>query len=372
MREKTPTSTGIQQHPSGHLPQPRDTRRRRSWTWLIGLVVLSAAGVGALAALDVNWDDVLAPADDMVLIPAGEFEMGSAEFEGDGSRICDLVCHIPQETLPIHTLKLDAFYMDRTPVTNAQFRRFVKATGYVTQAEQPTDIHEPWSIVFTPPAYMPPTLADETRWWSPVAGADWRHPDGPNSTIDGLDEHPVVHISWHDAEAYAKWAGKRLPTEAEFEYAARGGLAGKRFVWGNELKPDGKWMANIWQGNFPIENTKEDGWYRTSPVKAFPPNGYGLYDMSGNVWQWCGDWYRQDYYRVSPEQNPQGPPSGQLIPQGGNEREEPKFIPMRVQRGGSFLCSDTYCKGYMPGTRGKGDPDSAVNHNGFRCVRSAK
>jgi sulfatase modifying factor 1 len=375
MRKQASAPSGIQQQQPSAAGPPRDRRRgrQRSWRWLVGLAVLIAAGFGTLVALGVDWDEWRAPADDMVLIPGGKFEMGSNEFEGNGPGACDTFCHIPNETLPIHTVELDSFWMDRTPVTNAQFRRFVKATGYVTQAELPQEEgHPPWSIVFTPPSRMPPTLSDESQWWAPVRGADWRHPEGPGSSIDGLDDHPVVHISWNDAHAYAKWAGKRLPTEAEFEYAARGGLEQKRFVWGDQLNPDGKWMANIWQGTFPIENTKEDGWDHTSPVKAFPPNGYGLYDMSGNVWQWCSDWYRRDYYQYSPAKNPQGPDEGELIPQGASANGEPKSIPMRVQRGGSFLCSDVYCKGYMPGTRGKSDPVSAANHTGFRCVRSAR
>jgi formylglycine-generating enzyme required for sulfatase activity len=356
--------------PRSDIPHRRGPRR--SWKWLVGLAGLFVVGFAALAAFGVDWDEWTAPRDDMVLIPAGTFEMGSDEFDGDGPNHCDIVCHVANETLPIHTVDLDGFWIDRTPVTNAQFRRFVKATHYITDAERVTDEDGTWSIVFKPPHDMPPTLNDETQWWARVPRADWRHPEGPSSSIDGLDDHPVVQISWNDAKAYAEWAGKRLPTEAEFEYAARGGLAQKRFVWGDDLKPDGRWMANIWQGQFPIHNTKEDGWDHTSPVKAFPPNGYGLYDMSGNVWQWCSDWYQHDYYRVSPRKDPQGPQEGELIPQGHRPDKAPVMIPMRVQRGGSFLCSDSYCKGYMPGTRGKSDPASSANHTGFRCVRSAK
>ena len=353
------TPTGITTAPQKPVRAPR---RHQSGKWIHWF------GGGLLAVLVVSvgfawfWPESV-EADDMVLVPAGSFAMGSNEFEGKPE--CDgVLCHIANETLPIHTVELDAFWIDRTPVTNAQFRRFVKATGYVTYAEQPHQERAPWSIVFTPPAEMPEDLHDVRQWWVPVRGADWQHPQGPYSYLDGLDDHPVVHISWHDAQAYAKWAGKRLPTEAEFEYAARGGLAQKRFTWGDDLKPAGRWIANIWQGKFPVQNTKEDGWLGTSPVKTFPPNGYGLHDMSGNVWQWCADWYRADYYPESPRHNPPGPISG--FDPGDSAAPE-----KRVQRGGSFLCSDSYCKGYMPGARGKGEPHSASSHVGFRCVRSA-
>ena len=289
--------------------------------------------------------------------------MGSNEFEGSDPNCCEVVCHIANETLPIHTVELNGFWMDRTPVTNAQFKKFVAATRYITFAEEPKDGTPPGSLVFTPPTEMP-DLHNYQQWWSYVPGANWRHPEGPDSNLDGRDDYPVVHVSWYDAEKYAEWAGKRLPTEAQFEYAARGGLVQKRYAWGDELKPDGKWMANIWQGRFPIENTKEDGWERASPVKAFPANGFGLHDLSGNVWQWCSDWYRPDYYKDSPSRNPPGPEEGFDPAEEG--------LPKRVQRGGSFLCNDSYCKGYMPGARGKGDPISSSNHVGFRCVRAAK
>jgi sulfatase modifying factor 1 len=363
MRKQASAPSGIQQQPSTPA-LPRDRRRggQRSWRWLIGLGVLITAGFGTLVALGVDWNQFRSPPEGMVWVPAGTFEMGSDEFDGPGCAEC--LCHVEYETLPIHTVELDGFWMDRTPVTNAQFRQFVEATGHVTQAEKAEYGLPPGSPVFTPPAEMPPDLKDVSRWWKFVEGANWRHPDGPGSDLVGRDDHPVVHVSWEDAAAYAKWAGKRLPTEAEFEYAARGGLAKKRYVWGDDLKPDGKWMANIWQGRFPIENTKEDGWYGTSPVASFPANGYGLHDMSGNVWQWCSDWYRPEYYAESPRKNPQGPASSY-------DPADPA-TPKRVQRGGSFLCSDSYCKGYMPGSRGKGEATFSASHIGFRCVRSAK
>jgi sulfatase modifying factor 1 len=202
-----------------------------------------------------------------------------------------------------------------------------------------------------------------TQWWLYVPGADWKHPEGPGSSIEGKDDHPVVQICWEDAAAYAKWAGKRLPTEAEWERAARGGLEGQPFVWGETLQPDGKsWPANIWQGHFPDQNTAEDGFPRTAPVKSFSPNGLGLYDMAGNVWEWCSDWYRPDSYAYTPPFNPTGP--GESF-----DPMEPG-VPKRVQRGGSFLCTDQYCTRYRPGARGKGEPRSAASHVGFRCARS--
>jgi formylglycine-generating enzyme required for sulfatase activity len=263
--------------------------------------------------------------------------------------------------------------MDRTAVTNEQFSWFVKQTGYVTVAERqpeaadlpgvPAERRVPGAGVFRPPAGKSvDQCAGCGEWWAFVPGACWKHPEGPGSDLAGREKHPVVHIAWDDAVAYAKWAGKRLPTEAEWELAARGGLDRKRYAWGDELKPGGKWMANIWQGRFPGENTCEDGFYGTAPVRSFPANGYGLYDMSGNVWQWCADWYRPDYYAASPDRNPPGPESS-VDPDG---RGEPK----RVQRGGSFLCSDNYCRRYRVGARGQGEPKTGLSHTGFRCVRA--
>jgi len=264
--------------------------------------------------------------------------------------------------------------MDRTPVTNAQFARFVKATGYVTIAERKPDPKDypgvdpsklvAGSAVFSPPA-ADVALDDITQWWRYAPGASWKTPEGPGTTNQDREEHPVVHIAWEDAEAYAKWAGKRLPTEAEFEFAARGGLDRNRYAWGDDLKPDGKWSANIWQGRFPSNNLAEDGYERTSPVTAFPANGFGLYDVGGNVWQWCADWYRPDYFATlaarGVARNPQGPPDS-YDPQEPGARK-------RVQKGGSFLCSDRYCSRYLVGSRGKGAVDSGGSNTGFRCVR---
>jgi len=267
--------------------------------------------------------------------------------------------------------------MDATDVTNDQFEKFVKATGYRTVAEiAPTKEEFPTappenlvagSTVFTPtPGPVP--LNDMFQWWRYQHGADWRHPEGPDSNLTGRGNYPVVQIAYDDAVAYAKWAGKRLPTEAEWEFAARGGLSGKLYPWGDELKPDGKWMANIYQGQFPVKDTGDDGFAGISPVKSFPPNGYGLYDMAGNVWQWCSDWYRPDYFarlKLAGEEvahNPQGPTSPYDPADPG--------VKKRVHKGGSFLCTEAYCTRYMVGTRGKGEVSTASNHLGFRCVKA--
>ncbi len=294
----------------------------------------------------------------MVWIPGGTFSMGSP-YPGFG------------DARPIHAVELDGFWMDATTVTNEEFANFVRATGYATVAERkpspkdfpdvPEDKLVPGSVVFTPPNHAVP-LNDHRQWWQFVPGACWKHPEGPGSDLKDRDKHPVVHVCWDDAAAYCKWAGKRLPTEAEWEYAARGGLTQKRYVWGDEFRPESKFMANTWQGQFPHTNTKQDGWERTSPVGSYPANGFGLYDMAGNVWQWCADWYRPDYYKQSPRHNPLGPDDC-------FDPMEPG-VPKRVQRGGSFLCNSDYCSRYMPGGRGKGAVDTGNSHVGFRCVLS--
>lgn len=276
------------------------------------------------------------------------------------------------DALPLHKVILDGFWMDRTEVTNRQFAAFVKATGYLTVAERapdpkdfpgaPKELLVPGSLVFTPPAGRV-SLDEHYAWWRYVPGANWKHPEGPASSIDGRDDHPVVHVCWDDAMAYTRWAGKRLPTEAEWEYAARGGLDQKRYVWGDQFRPEGKWQVNNWQGDFPSQNTASDGYVKTAPVGTFPANGFGLVDMAGNVWEWCADWYRPGY-NATQERDPQGPDSSY-------DPAEPQF-PKRVQRGGSFLCSDLYCTRYLPGARGKGATDSGTSHTGFRCVRSPR
>jgi sulfatase modifying factor 1 len=307
---------------------------------------------------------------DMVWITGGEFSMGAA----DAMNMNEVGMHATTDSRPVHRVYVDGFYMDTTDVTNAQFAAFIKATRYVTVAERkpkaedfpgaPPENLVAGAVIFTPPDH-PVSLNNHYQWWNYVPGANWRHPLGPASSIAGKGNHPVVNIAYEDAEAYARWAGKRLPTEAEWEFAARGGLSGKPFVWGDEFRPGGKWMANTHQGQFPLKDTGEDGVIGTSPVKMFPPNGYGLYDMAGNVWQWTSDWYRPDYYKQLAEQggvarNPTGPET----PLDPSEPKEKK----KTQRGGSFLCTDQYCSRYMVGTRGKGEVSTGTNHLGFRCV----
>lgn len=304
----------------------------------------------------------------MVWIEGGEFTMGSSTNEGR-----------PDE-YPRHTVKVDGFWMDATEVTNAQFKAFVDATGYVTTAEKAPDWEElkkqlpagtpkphdsllvAASLVFTPTSHPVP-LYDAAQWWRWQKGADWKHPEGPGSSIEGKENYPVVHVSWDDAVAYAKWAGKRLPTEAEWEYAARGGLKNQPFSWGTEDVESGKQKANTWQGHFPDKNTAWDGFEGLAPVQSFAPNAYGLYDMAGNVWEWCSDWYRADSYKDRAGQvaiNPQGP-SESFDP------EEPN-TPKRVVRGGSFLCHGSYCSSYRVSARMKTAPDTGLQHTGFRCV----
>jgi formylglycine-generating enzyme required for sulfatase activity len=308
----------------------------------------------------------------MVWIPAGEFTMGTS---ASGAW--------PDEGPP-HRVFVDGFWMDDHEVTNAEFSRFVEATGHIATAERPPDVEEilqqsppgtpppreemrvPGSLVFTPPD-KPVPLDDFSQWWKWTPGASWRAPEGPGSSIENRRDHPVVQVSWDDAVAYARWAGKRLPTEAEWERAARGGLDGKPYVWGDE-PPDTANRANIWQGHFPDENTARDGYIRTAPVKSFKPNGFGLYDMAGNVWEWCADWYRHDLYRERTGafsgvvRNPQGPERSMNPAQ--------PFTPQRVQRGGSFLCNDAFCSRYRPSARHGCAPDTGMSHVGFRCVKS--
>ncbi len=306
----------------------------------------------------------------MVWIPGGEFSMGSVSSETG---------HCSPETvadaLPVIRVYVDGFWADRTEVTNAQFAKFVAATGYRTIAEiAPTQEQFPTappaslvagSIVFQP-TVGEVRLDQHLQWWRYAAGASWKHPEGAGSDLEGREDHPVVHIAFADALAYAQWAGKRLPTEAEWEFAARGGLSGKVFPWGDEFQPSGKAMANTWQGKFPVRDEGLDGFRGVAPVAKFPPNNYGLHDVAGNVWEWVSDWYRPDAFAkmVLTEgvaRNPKGPESSLDPAEPGAQK--------RGQRGGSFLCTDQYCTRYMVGTRGKGEVSSGSSHVGFRCVK---
>ena len=342
-------------------PQVR-TRSPLRW-FVLAIVAVPVAAIGLVVWLTWPTDEVDALADAtpprMVRVPGATFTMG----RDDG----------PDDEKPPHEVTVGPFEMDETEVTNAQFAAFVKATGYQTVAERKPDPAKypgapehrlvPGSAVFYPidAPLQGPWLTPHPPWWRYVTGASWRHPEGPPSTVRDRGNYPVVQIAWEDAAAYAKWAGKRLPTEAEWEFAARGGLDRKPYCWGDANQGDGgKWYANTYQGQFPKEDRGADGFAGLSPVKSFPPNGYGLYDVSGNAWEWCSDWYDPRYYATSPKANPPGPAEGRVFDDDG---------PQRVRRGGSFLCDDHYCRRYLPTARDKNPPDSSANHTGFRCVR---
>lgn len=303
-------------------------------------------------------------APDIVFISGGSFRMGSDK-------------HYPEEA-PAHTVTVGDFWIDRTPVTNRQFRKFANETGHVTVAEiKPNADDYPGalphmlkagSLVFTPPKGEV-DLRDWSQWWNFKFGANWRRPYGPRSSVSGLDDHPVVHVAYRDAEAYARWAGKELPTEAEWEFAARGGLEAAEFAWGNDFTPGGKHMANTWQGEFPRQNLAIDGHERTSPVTAFPPNGYGVHDMIGNVWEWTTDWYSSRH--AADAQKSCCVPEN---PRGGREEDsydpcQPQIkIPRKVIKGGSHLCAPNYCRRYRPAARHAEAVDTSTSHLGFRCV----
>jgi formylglycine-generating enzyme required for sulfatase activity len=301
---------------------------------------------------------------ELIWIPAGTFRMGSDK-------------HYSEEA-PSHRVTVDGFWIDRTPVTNRQFRDFVRATGHKTVAEIPPDPKDypgalphmlyAGSLVFSPPRHAG-DLRDWSQWWRFMKGADWRHPYGPKSSINTLDNHPAVHVSFADAQAYAAWAGKELPTEAEWEYAARGGLDAAEFAWGDEFTPGGEPMANTWQGAFPHQYLATDGYERTSPVKAFPANGYGVYDMIGNVWEWTADWYssKHEADAVKTCCIPENPRGGSEA--ASYDPRQPQIrIPRKVLKGGSHLCAPNYCRRYRPAARHAQPIDSSTSHIGFRCV----
>ena len=347
----------------------------------IALVVLGAAAFAATFFAVRNWprsSDTAEAPPGMVWVEGGEFTMGTNDQIGWA------------DEKPAHRVRVDGFWIDTTEVTNAQFRAFVDATGYVTTAEKAPTLEEvmkqvppgtppppkeslvPGSMVFTPPkgplSRTDGKLDNFAQWWAWTPGADWKHPEGPGSHIEGRDNHPVVHVSWDDATAYAKWAGKRLPTEAEWEFAARGGLEKKIYSWGDEPPSDKRILANIWHGEFPNNNTAIDGYARTAPVASFPANGYGLFDMAGNVWEWCGDWYDREAYTHRAGRPVTVNPTGPL------QSRDPlhPYEPRRVQRGGSFLCHESYCLRYRPSARHGSSPDSGMSHAGFRCVVTAE
>jgi formylglycine-generating enzyme required for sulfatase activity len=282
---------------------------------------------------------------ELVDLDACEFWMGAPD--GDG--------YVDDGEGPVHRVQLAPFSIAPTTVTNADFAAFCDATGHVTLAEV-----DQWSFVFAGllPDDFPPTRGVAAApWWRQVEGSDWRHPGGPHSTFEDALDHPVVHVSWDDAMAYCRWSGTRLPTEAEWEYAARGGLDRKRFPWGDDLEPGGEHLMNVFQGTFPEENTAADGFTGTAPARSFPPNGYGLYETTGNVWEWCADWFHPTTYRDSERMSPRVDPGG---PPGGTHR---------VMRGGSYLCHDSYCNRYRVGARSANTPDSATGNIGFRVAR---
>ncbi len=318
----------------------------------------------------------------------GMIKLAGGSYQRGGNERTPMKPELPgyqprQDEFPNQTINIKGFWIDETEVTNAQFAVFVESTGYVTTAEQPIPLEEimaqlppgtppppkealvPGALVFRQPPVNPAGNYSVQDWWEMIPGASWRHPQGPESSIVGKDDFPVVHISWYDAMAYAKWAGKRLPTEAEWEYAARGGLTQNIFSWGNSTIEEAEKQANFWQGEFPVENLGNDGFEKLSPVKTFPPNGFGMYDMAGNVWEWCSDWYHANYFACLTENNLLDNPLGP-------EASYDPYLPgssQKVVRGGSFLCNDSYCSGYRAAARMKSSPDTGLEHTGFRCVR---
>lgn len=330
-------------------------------------ILFAAIALGLIGGLSLALLLPRAP-EGMVWIPPGEFSMGD---DSDPKKYPD--------ANPVHKVRLKGFYIDITEVTNSQYQKFVDATNYKTVAERPIDPKDfpgvpleklvPGAGVFTPPKFEVVDCSECNQWWEYKPGVCWNHPEGPGSDLKGRENHPVVYVAWEDAQEYCKWAKKRLPTEAEWEYAARGGLDRKAYAWGNDSPFEGKPRANIWQGAFPNRNDKTDGFLLTSPVMTFPPNSYGLYDVTGNVWEWCSDWYRPDSYQQPDHLLGPGIPA--INPKGPGSPMDPHGNPsnVRVQRGGSFLCSANYCVRYRVGLRMHGAQDTGLSHTGFRCVQ---
>jgi formylglycine-generating enzyme required for sulfatase activity len=329
-----PAAAGIMEaEPGGGVHPPSDSAEGAAVTSEVPISAPSAAGKRVRAEIPEG----------MVRLKGGAFLMGSDGGQGSPA----------DGEAPEREVRLKPFLIDACAVTNRRFARFVEETGYATDAEKAG-----WSFVFAGllPDDFPPTRAvARTPWWRVVEGATWKHPTGQQSNVRERQEHPVIHVSWNDAAAYCRWAGMRLPTEAEWEYAARGGLVRKTYPWGDELTPDGRHVCNIWQGAFPSKNTGEDGFLGTAPVDTFPPNGYGLYNMAGNVWEWCSDWFSRDFHKTGPRLDPSGPSHGTH----------------KVIRGGSYLCHASYCNRYRVSARSGNTPDSSTGHMGFRCAKDA-
>ncbi len=397
MSKRSQTNSGIQAHrPKPRVPVPEAPSRKWVYYSMLGGLV------AILIALPFAWDPLvdwlgrnratpkLNPAEapgpapkGMVWVRGGEYYRGIDDDEVLGDKGGPSGFDRLEDARIVRKVYVDGFFMDTHEVTNEQFAEFVKATNYVTYAERKPDPKDfpdyenilkrrkvkelaPFSLVFKTPTEEVANLwapGAEHSWFEVRDYACWKHPEGKDSTIHGRENYPVVHVCWDDAVAYCKWAGKRLATETEWEFAARGGLDGALYCWGNKLKPDGKWMANTWQGKFPTHNSKEDGHEGASPVGSYPANGYGLHDMAGNVWEWCSDYYLDSYYALSPAENPQGPAASEVRYDPGKG--------YRVQRGGSFLCAENFCQRYLPGARGKGEQSSGNIHVGFRCVQDA-